>query len=127
MMRFLLRFCLLLCLVVGCTDGDKAKYQELAGTNRRLTSENQGMEKEIARIRARLERERAALAQDKETLDSLRREARRNGVPKVFTKYKAWNVVLIGFVSVWLVLTLVYYSILFYCLKVRARKRRGGR
>lgn len=90
-------------------------------------SENQGMKQEIARIRARLERERAALAQDKETLDALRREARSKGVPKVFTKYKAWNVILVWFASVWLVLALVYYAILFYCLKVRARKRRGGR
>lgn len=85
------------------------------------------MEKEIAQIRAKLESERAALAQDKETLDALRREAESKGVPRVFIKHKVWNVVLVWFASVWLVLALAYYSILFYCLKVRARRRRGGR
>ena len=127
MIRFLASFCFLLCLVMGCTVDWEGKCVEITSENSALSCENQRMEKEIAQIRAKLESERAALAQDKETLDALRREARSKGVPKVFTKYKSRNVILVGFASVWLVLALVYYAILFYCLKVRARRRRGGR
>lgn len=111
---------------MGCRDWE-GKCVEITSENSALSCENQRMEKEIAQIRAKLESERAALAQDRETLDALRREAESKGVPKVFTKHKVWNVVLVWFASVWLALALAYYSILFYCLKVRARKRRGGR
>ncbi len=127
MIRILASFCFLLCLVVGCTDDDKEQYHKAAFRNRALSVDNQRMGREKEKIRTKLERERAALTQDRETLDALRREAESKGVPKVFTRHKVWNVVLVWFASVWLVLALIYYSILFYCLKVRARKRRGGR